>query len=104
MENFQTFVNILLALAAGVVTIDKALDVLRKVHVRATEGQHELTHRVDEHDKKLDNDHRRLTELEGASRLTLRGMMQLMSHEIDGNHTEQLQETRDDIEQYLINR
>ena len=34
----------------------------------------------------------------------MRGVMQLMSHEIDGNHTAQLRETRDDMEKYLINK
>lgn len=56
---------------------------------------------VEEH---LDNDNKRLNSLEESNRLMLRGMVQLLEHEIDGNHTELLKDVKDDIETYLINR
>ena len=64
----------------------------------------QLSDLVRAHDQRLANDHRRLSELETSDRLIMRGVMQLMSHEIDGNHTAQLKETRDDMERYLINK
>lgn len=41
---------------------------------------------------------------EEESKLVLKALMQLMSHEIDGNHTAQLAAARDDIQRFLIER
>ena len=56
-------------------------------------------------------DKRRIESLEqhqdrqdAESKLMLKALMQLMSHEIDGNHTAQLTATRDEIQEFLIER
>ena len=45
-----------------------------------------MVHRVDRHAECLDRDDKRIGDLEESNRLIMRGVMQLMSHEIDGNH------------------
>lgn len=57
-----------------------------------------------EHDRKLNNDHKRLTELEESNKILMQSMLALMSHAIDGNHTEELKQARDDLQAYLIRR
>lgn len=57
-----------------------------------------------EHDKKLDNDHKRLQELEESNKIMMQSMLALMSHAIDGNHQEELKQARDDLQSYLIRR
>jgi ATP/ADP translocase len=57
-----------------------------------------------EHEKKLDNDHKRLMELEESNKIMMQSMLALMSHAIDGNHIEDLRQARDDLQKYLIRR
>lgn len=70
-----------------------------------------LTARVDAHDKMLANDKRhieemdeRLSSLKTESAMTLKGVRALLSHEINGNSTEKLKESYDNIDNYLINK
>lgn len=59
---------------------------------------------IKEHEKKLDNDHKRLMELEESNKVMMRSMLALMSHELDGNHRAELEKARDDLQDYLIRR
>lgn len=98
--DFQVFLNVLLAIAAGVVSVGGALSVIE----RFVKKPHSIVEKVRLHEERLDRDYRRLNELESSNRLIMRGIMQLMNHELDGNHTAQLKDVRDEIENHLINR
>lgn len=50
----------------------------------------------------LDNDDKRLKLLESSTKITQQSLLAIMSHLIDGNHTEQLKDARDNLQQYLI--
>lgn len=111
MADFEIFVKVLLAIAAGIVALGGAYGVIEHLSDRANAKRGELADKVAEHEHKLEehaehlySDNKRLNDVENSNRLIMRGVMQLMSHEIDGNHTSQLKETRDDMEQYLINK
>ena len=61
--------------------------------------------------KLLDNDNKRIKDLEArqaeveeAQKVLMRSMLALMSHAIDGNHTDDLKEARDNLQEYLIRR
>lgn len=63
------------------------------------------------HDEMLDNDNKRINELEKkaeeteeALQILMKSMLALMSHSIDGNHTDDLKKARDDMQEYLIRR
>ena len=63
------------------------------------------------HDELLDKDNKRLyqleqrqSEMEEAQKVLMRSMLALMSHAIDGNHTEDLKLARDDLQEFLIRR
>lgn len=86
-----------------------------KNHMEAKKRQNApvdtLTARVDAHDKMLANDKRRIEEmderlssLKTESAMTLKGVRALLSHEINGNSTEKLKESYDNIDNYLINK
>lgn len=100
----DVLVRALLAIAAAIVTLGGALSVIEHISEKATSKHNQMAEQVEAHEERLANDHRRLNELESSNRLIMRGVMQIMSHEIDGNHTAQLKEVRDDMENYLINR
>ena len=59
----------------------------------------------------LASDKRRIERLEESyekndteNKLILRALNRLLTHEIDGNHTEQLEAIRDEIHDYLIEK
>ena len=71
----------------------------------------QLKERVDRHDELLQKDKDRLDEMEGRiadmnqqSTIMLRGVRALLSHEINGNSTEKLQNSMTEIDDYLIAR
>lgn len=55
-------------------------------------------------DGKLDRDNKRLNDLEDGNRVICRGILALLSHEINGNSDEALKESRTEITNYLISR
>ena len=55
-------------------------------------------------DECLRRDKRRLDGIEESEKLMLRALMQLITHELDGNHVDKLAEVRDAIQDHLIER
>lgn len=66
---------------------------------------------IKRHSEMLDNDNKRLKELEESrkeqeetNKVIMKSLLAIMSHAIDGNHTEQLKKAKADLEEYLIRR
>ena len=57
-----------------------------------------------EHEKKLKDDDERLKEIETTDKLILQSLLVIINHDITGNGIDQLKNTRDEIQEYLINK
>lgn len=55
-------------------------------------------------DEKLANDNARLKSMEDGNKVVCRGILALLSHEINGNSDEKLRESQQEITNYLIDR
>lgn len=55
-------------------------------------------------DQKLTNDNERLEVLEGGNRVICRGILAMLSHEINGNSTDKLIASQTEITNYLIDK
>lgn len=55
-------------------------------------------------DTKLTNDNDRLKSMEQGNRVICRGILALLSHEINGNSTDKLKASQTEITDYLIER
>lgn len=55
-------------------------------------------------DTKLKKDNERLKALEESNRMICRGIMALLSHEINGNSDDKLRKSLDEIQNYLIDK
>lgn len=56
-------------------------------------------------DQRMLQEHDRLVKQhDDDSKMMLRGVLQLLNHGIDGNHTEQLIAVRDEVQEYLLSR
>ena len=111
IADFDVFIKVLISIAAGIVAIGGAIGFIEHVIERASIKHNKVAEQVEKHDRALekhaeflDNDNKRLQEMEITNKLIMRGVMNIMSHEIDGNHTAQLKQTRDEMRDYLINR
>ena len=54
------------------------------------------------HDTMLTNDNNRLKNLEEGTNITLKALLALLRHGIDGNDIEGMRKVRDELQQYLI--
>ena len=128
-----TFIAVLVALAGLVVLGDKVLDVWRKHKARqeiktGPEGQlaeeiskkvlEKLEPRFQEVDRKLGTDKLRLDEhaqklaalniksdaVEDGQKAICRGVLALLSHEINGDSSDKLRDALTDINEYLIQK
>lgn len=99
-DQVATFVIVLLALAGGINVVGGAIKVVQGWLQPVADN----SERMDAMQKHLDNDNRRLNELEESNRLVLRGLNVLIEHETTGNHTAELEQVQADITSYLINR
>ena len=59
---------------------------------------------VDKHSKLLDSDNVRLKEVEESNKMILQCLLVIINHDITGNGIENLKDTRDKLQQYLIEK
>lgn len=96
--------QIFLAMCGSLITIAGAGAVIIGLINKAKKPDTERDEALKRHAELLDNDNRRLKELEESNNIIMQSMLAIMSHAIDGNHTEDLKQARDDLQKYLIKR
>ena len=107
----QNFVMVLLALCAAVIAISGASAAFVKFWRFAHKQSDKNTEMLKGVETYLASDKRRIERLEenqetfrDENKLMLKALFTLLSHEIDGNHTDQLMAVRDEINTYLIEK
>ena len=93
-----TAMSWLLAACAALISIAKAWEIVRKW------GKGDIAKRLDAADRKLAEDALRIKGLEDGQAITMRALLAIVNHEIDGNNIEGLKNTRDALQRYLIER
>lgn len=103
--------NVIQIACAGIITLGGAGAIIVGLYKWAKKPDNDRDDRIKRHDEMLDNDNKRLRELEReqaemkeAQSVLMKSMLALMSHAIDGNHTEDLKQARDDMQNYLLRR
>ena len=99
-EAMQTFLWVAAALVAFVLAIWSLVDHIKK----ARKPHEDLVQWQRETDAKLAADKKRLDALEAGQKVQLRGINALISHQINGNSIETLQNSHKEIINYLIER
>ena len=64
----------------------------------------DLKKQVQEHDKLLNNDNERLKEIESSNKMMLQCLLVIINHDITGNCIDRLKDTRDELQEFLINK
>ena len=103
--------NVIQVFATGVIAIGGAGAIFVGLYRWAKKPDINRDEKLKGHDDMLDNDNKRINELEKkaqeteeALQIIMKSMLALMSHSIDGNHTDELKKARDDMQEYLIRR
>ena len=101
---FLAFCGGISIIGAATVYIGKAIGWIRKPELQqnATLDDHEK--RIKRLEEKTDNDFDEIKKLQREVKMVLKATLAIMKHEIDGNNTQELQKTRDDIEEYLLDK
>ena len=97
-------IQIFLTICGGIITIGGACAIIFKVIDRHRKPDKNRDEMIKKHSEQLDNDNRRLKELENGNKVIMQALLAIMSHELDGNHTTQLQQAHDSLKEYLIKR
>lgn len=97
-------IQLFLALCGAIITVGGAGAIVVKIINKSKKPDKDRDETMKRHQEMLDNDNKRLKELEDSNKVIMKSLLALMSHELDGNHRTQLQEARDDLQEYLIKR
>ena len=110
-EQIQDFGMVLLGICALITAISGASAAVVKFWRYAHKDTDQNSQDIDEFREWFKSDKRRIQALEDKqdeadkrSKLQLKALFTLLSHEIDGNHTAQLAAVRDEINEYLISK
>lgn len=90
----------ILAIAGGVVLLGNFFKTVAGWLAPAKK----LTDTVAEHERKLQNDDKRLDQLETDNQMILKSLFALVNHDIDGNGIDRLKATREELQDYITNR
>ena len=103
--------NIIQIIAAGIVLLGSAGGVVVALYRYARKPNDNQNARLDKHDQLLDNDNQRLKALEAwraekndSERLIMKALYAMMQHSIDGNHTQKIKDSMDELEEYLFKK
>ena len=109
-SDVQTFFAVLVGFCVAITAIAGACAVISKFWQWAHKQSNVNASTLEEHESFLASDKQRIERLEKKqdsadeqNKLMMKALVMLMSHELDGNHTKQLGEVRDEIQEYLIN-
>ena len=98
------FLAVLLLFVDVYIKISTAIKTYREEKNRKERPVTTLEEQVKTHEEKLKNDHERLKELEDGNRIMMRAMMAILSHDINGNSTDSLKKSLEEIQKYLIDK
>jgi hypothetical protein len=96
LTTLQTILSIaggLTILAGGIGVIVKMGDPYKKVKEK-----------VDKHEQYLDNDNKRLVEIEKNDKIICQILLAMLNHMISGNDVDELKKERDELQEYLCNK
>lgn len=110
-ESIAITVSVLLVVFGAIITVDKVIDVIKKWRKPKANEQESLKMQQMECKRHFESDLARIKALETASvkqqemdRVMLTALRAILSHEINGNSIERMQEANAAIDQMLINR
>lgn len=106
------------ALCAGLITLSAVVNIVVSAIKKLKEPVETQNQKFDQINQRLDgieakmkdyeeyfdNDKKRIDLLQEGNRVTQKAILALMSHALDGNHTDELESARDQLHDYLLEK
>lgn len=99
------------AALAAIVLISNAVEKIVKAWKAAKAPNDAQNERLDDHEKrlmaaeeKLNSDRDRFESIDEGMHVTQRALLALLDHGLDGNNVKQMQDAKNGLQNYLINR
>ena len=96
--------QIFLAICGSIITVGGAGAIIVKLITKYRKPDKDRDETMKKHQEMLDNDNKRLKELEEGNKVVMQSLLAIMSHLKDGNHTEELKKSKEMVQEYLIKR
>lgn len=100
-----------LAVCGAIVTLSACLGVLGSWLKKAMEPNTKQNERLDKIEQRLDvvdrilaEDNKRFQDFEEGNKVTMRALLALLAHGIDGNEIEGMREAKKELNDYLLKR
>jgi hypothetical protein len=100
MSELEIFIACVLAIAGFVVTVGNAIKVVKETLA----PQKQVKEKLEGHEREIAGLKVELAEIQAAQKVQLKAILQLLAHQLDGNHTQGLKESKTEIESWLIER
>lgn len=91
-------------ISAAVTVIVSWINKAKEPNARQNLRLDQLETKIEKMSMYLDNDNVRIKAIEEGNKVTQKALLALMSHAINGNDTDKLEEAKNSLEQYLINK
>lgn len=104
LDQLSTTVIVLMAIFAGIITVDKVIDIIKKWRSPSTDTAKKLDNdktRLDEHQKELERHEKEIDLLKENGRVQAAALMALLDHELHNGNASQMEKARDDLMKYL---
>lgn len=112
------FWAMLSAVCAGLITLSAVANIVLNAIKKLKEPAETQSQKFDEINKRLDgieakmekydeyfdNDKKRIDLLQEGNRVTQKAILALMSHALDGNHTDELEDAKNKLHDYLLEK
>ena len=101
----------ILFICTAIITVSTVLTVMIKAVQKVKEPEETQNERISSLESEVDkikqflnNDNKRLIELEKGNRVTQQALLALLSHAINGNNETELKNAKDKLQNYLIGK
>lgn len=104
--------NVTIVVSAGILTVFNLIDRIIQYANKPKETTDELKRRIENLERKTDEDFRQkfdnidneISNLKESNKVLIGGMLALLKHSIDGNNTEGLRKSEEELTEYLKNK
>lgn len=104
MENILLVCSAIITICSAITAV-VAVGKLVKAPKDTLDGRlSDIERKLAKHDELLSNDKSKIDSIEEGNRVTQKALLALLAHGIDGNNISALEEAKNDLQKYLINR
>lgn len=108
----ESWLSTTLIVVAGILTVFNLVDRIIAYTSKPKETVDELKRRIENLERKTDEDFRQkfdnidneISNLKESNKVLIGGMLALLKHSIDGNNTEGLRKSEEELTEYLKNK